>query len=166
MFNGQEVKKIYIRKAAESRYQGDMIVLEYSLLAISAVWATGEWILGMRWQHLRLPKCTLFYNHIFEQTKVLRKCNMEKLFSVIFLVAGASRKPIAHPTFLPLAPIFKTAGARCITQSWTHIPFRGYLYCLFVIFKKVLSATESNSSIKWVACDLYNHYLHPSLSLL
>lgn len=70
-----------------------------------------------------------------------------KNYFEIFLVAGASGKPIAHPTFLPLAPIFKTAGARCITLLWTHIPFRGYLCCLFVIFKKVLYPTKSNSSI-------------------
>ena len=42
---------------------------------------------------------------------------MEKLFSVIFLIAGTSGKPIAHPTFFPLDPIFKTARARCITLS-------------------------------------------------
>lgn len=70
-----------------------------------------------------------------------------KNYFVIFLVAGASGKPIAHPTFLPLAPLFKTAGTRCITLSWTHIPFRGYLCCLFVIFKKVLYPKKSNSSI-------------------
>ena len=57
---------------------------------------------------------------------------MEKLFSVIFLIAGTSGKPIAHPTFFALAPIFKTARATILDKTVEKIAYLGAFFLNFV----------------------------------